>query len=1115
MRRPLILIALLAVLAVAALAMTASAQTPPPASGDWVITDSTTFNNQQVTFNGDDILINGNGHLSLTNVNLRFTGVGAHEVRVSTNARLSVSGGTMSSTGGQYSVIIGGGQSAIDGCTLTQTGGVTINTWKATFTNNTVTRSSGNGVTITPTDSFSRAVDVSDNIILNSTDYGIFINIADYGTTNIKVVCVGNNVSGSLRTGIQVTSGTDNGRFILKSNEMYRNNGDGLYANLQVRVLEFRIDDVRAHNNSNYGVYVASYTSTMRTKYVYRITSIGNGGEGVYIAFNNQHWDHPVFRNWYVWDNEGGGIQFRNFNCATLEDSYCVNNRSQADYSVVNTNLWIYRTEHRKAQARVSGDAYMIISFRYINLHATWQNGMPCRYNTVEFEDTSGTRMFVYQTDFEGWMGNHTEFDWRVRATRSTIRQSITPYLVGGSQRLTGPAIDFDSDLEGDLVFHDIQTPDLVVDTPGSNHVQNHDNLTIKGSCMDAHSGARIVQVSFDPNPKWDQKIWENATGTSAWTFYKDPFPDGVVTIFVRAFDWASYPSGLFSNITITNVTVDTTAPNLTLIQPLTNIITNQSQLTVLGTTDPDVVSLTLNGEYLNAAGGTFNKAIQLNEGINNIVIIATDYAGNIANVTRKIVLDSIPPIVVVRHPTQDYYTNVNTVDIGGVTDREGVTMTVAGDKVTIQSDGTWSHTVPISRGWNNILIDAVDVALNHRVVTHKVYYDPDPPQITVTDPEPDQIINSSVFTLEGFTDTDVLNSQIRVNGIWIGLDNFAFNTDFTLLEEGEVDLVFYARDRAGNENTVTVPIIIDTTAPLVKDLLPIDGEIVNTHVINVTGTTEADATVYINGRFSDLDDAGNFREQINLEEGDNDVSIRITDPAGNYRLIHRIVNLDTVPPDIFVDGLVGTDLRTSTNFITITGNTEPTATLTIEYGHPEDTSPAKEPIPVDENGEFSYAVMVGKNRTTQVVLRSTDYAGNTETEAFLVKREVEEEPGFFEAHPEAFWGIIIVVVALLVAYPLTKMSLERTYDRRLKVMGYTTQQMPPPGAGSPPPPPGQRPPGPPPEGAPRRRGPPPPGARKKRPPRPPQDAPRAPPRPPTEEEGGAAPAPRPPRDDE
>jgi hypothetical protein len=733
----MILIALVAVLAVAALAMGTSAQTNPPASGDWVITDSTTFTNQQITINNGDILINGNGHLSLTNVNLRFTGTASHQIRVSTNARLTISGGTITSSGGTYQVIINGGLSSIDGCTLTQSSGILINTWKAKVTNNTIDRSSANGISFTPGDSYSRPVDISDNMVMNSTSYGIYIIVGDYGNSDIKIVCVGNNVSGSLRDGIHAEGNTDKGRFLFQSNELYRNAIDGLYANLQIRVVEFRIDDIRAHNNTDYGVYVRTYASTMLAKYIYNVTSIGNGGEGVYISFDNQHWDRPVFRNWHVRDNGGGGIQFRNFNCATLEDSYCVNERSQADYSTVNTNLEIYRTEHRKGNARVSGGAYMITSFRYLNFHATWQNGIPCRYNTVQFEDNAGNILFTYTSNYEGWLGNHTEWDWRVRETRTTLRHSVTPYLVGGTQRLTGSSFDFDRDFKEALLFHDIQTPDLAVDEPGTNHVQNFDNLTIAGSCLDAHSGARVVQISFDPNPSWHLKHWENASGTSDWEYYLDPAPDDVITIYVRAFDWANFPNGMFANITISNVTIDTTAPNLTIIQPLTDIITNQSQLTVLGTTDPDVVTLTINGEYLPAYGGTFNKAIQLNEGINNIVIIATDYAGNIANATRKIVLDSIPPIVVVRHPINELYTNEIEVTIGGVTDREGVTMTIAGDPVPVQADGTWSHTVTLLRGWNFILIDAVDIALNHRVVTHKVYYDPDPPRINVFKPEP------------------------------------------------------------------------------------------------------------------------------------------------------------------------------------------------------------------------------------------------------------------------------------------------------------------------------------------------------------------------------------------
>ena len=161
-----------------------------------------------------------------------------------------------------------------------------------------------------------------------------------------------------------------------------------------------------------------------------------------------------------------------------------------------------------------------------------------------------------------------------------------------------------------------------------------------------------------------------------------------------------------------------------------------------------------------------------------------------------------------------------------------------------------------------------------------------------------------------------------------------------------------------------------------------------------------------------------------------------------------------------------------------------------------------REAIPVDEDGDFSYPVMVGKNKTTSVQLFSTDYAGNTGVEAFIIKREVKDEPSYFAANPEVLYGIIIVVAAVLVAFFVVRVGLARTYDRRLKVMGYGTQVQPPPGQAPSHPPPGERPRGP-------------PGAPPRAPPRPPSDTPKAPPRPPTESEGGTEPAPRPPRDSE
>jgi len=1118
MRRALVLISLLALVAVAALALTASAQTPPPSSGDWVITDSTTYANQQISITGN-VMVQGNGHLSLTNVNLRFTGNNPHSLQVTSNARLTISGGSISSTGTQHTLNLGG-NSAIDGCTITQTGGVSITTWKATFTNNTITRSSGVGISATPGDSYSRALDISDNLVTNASGNGIYVRVPDSGSNSIKVICVGNNVSGSFNDGIRIEASTDQASFFLEGNILYRNSGHGLFGSLSVRtIVDLHIDDTWAKNNTLDGVHITCSASNMWTKYVYSVSSIGNDGEGVYIWFTGQQWPNPVFRRWYIYDNSAGGLNFRGFQCATLENSYNVNSRAQVDYVVSSANLETYGTIHRKGNARVTGP-HQVISYRYLNFRATWQNGNPCRSKTVEFENAAGERLFVYTSDYYGQMGNHTEWDWRVRETRSFLRQTFTPYLVGGTQRLTGSTQEFDRDFKEDLVFHDTQTPDLTVKEPTTNDIQNDDVLVITGKCQDAHSGVKVVQISFDNEPSWDKKVWRNATGTNDWNYTLFNAPDDVYNIFVRAFDSASYPSGLYANVTITNVTVDTTPPTLGIIQPMKDIITNQTQITVLGTTDPDVVSLTLNGEELQYFGGTFNKNMILNEGVNNIVIIATDYAGNFANVTRKITVDTIAPIVVVKHPPNDYYTNQSKIQMGGVTDRSGVTMTVDGDPVdSLQSDGTWSHEVDLLKGWNPIVIDAVDVALNHRIITHRIYYDPDPPRINVIKPEAGDIVNSSVFVIMGNTDADVSNQQIKVNGIWIGLENSVFDSEFTLLEEGPTNLTFFARDWAGNTRTVIVPIIIDTTPPTISQLLPIDGEVVNAHVVNVTGVTEVGATLYVDGKYVSLVD-GSFMEQVNLEEGDNEVVIRVTDVAGNTRIIRRLIVLDTRPPEIFIDGLIGGDrFRTDQNFLTLTGTTDPGSVLIIAYGAMIGIPTTIETIVVSDDGEWSYPVLLGNNKTTYVLLISTDYAGNSHTEAFMIKKEVEDEPTFTEAHPEVLWGILIVAIVLIVAYPLTKMGLDRTYEHRLKVMGFGSAAQrpppPPPGQRRPPGPPGQRPPGPPgqrPPGAPPR-GPP------RRPPGPPPgQAPRPSPRPPSAEEGGeeaAPPAPRPPRDDE
>ncbi len=620
---------------------------------------------------------------------------------------------------------------------------------------------------------------------------------------------------------------------------------------------------------------------------------------------------------------------------------------------------------------------------------------------------------------------------------------------------------------------------------------------------MDAHSHARVVQVSFDPEPLWHRKVWINASGTSVWDLYMDPAVDSIYTIFVRAYDWANYPNGIYANITITNVTVDTTAPELTIIQPPPNSITNNTMTTILGTTDPDVVTLTINGEFMPFYGSTFNKAITLNEGSNTLVIIATDYAGNIAKEIRYILLDSIAPIVVVSHPKDGLRTNKPSYVMGGYSDLEGATMRINGDSVPIEN-GIWTHTVDLLKGNNVIVIDAEDIAKNHRFVYWNIYYDPDPPVITVRGPEDGEIINTSMFVLDGFTDVDVLYDQITVNNISIAIDGMGnFQTNVTIVEEGPFDLVIFAVDEAGNEATRTIPLIIDLTAPYITNMSLKDGDIVNTRILSVTGETEVGTTLYIEGKVVPVID-GYFQTEINLDEGENYVTLRVTDEAGNFRIIGVIITLDTLAPQVFLDGVLNDIAKTKESFYTVVGTTEATASVTLAHG-PDGITYYAEEVYVNERGEFSHPVILGGNKTTYISIIAMDYAGNGEFTNFTIKQEEKEEESFYSANTGLIWGILILVVVLIIAFPLTRMYVDNQYESRLKKMGIgpTAPMAPPPGmAPMPPPqmapPPGQAPPpGPAPAPQPQ-----------------PQPQPQQPPRPPRDDEAPPAP-PRPPRDDE
>ena len=104
-----------------------------------------------------------------------------------------------------------------------------------------------------------------------------------------------------------------------------------------------------------------------------------------------------------------------------------------------------------------------------------------------------------------------------------------------------------------------------------------------------------------------------------------------------------------------TTYKVDTVPPTLNISAPANDLVTNSASLVVRGTTNdaissPVTVKMTLNnvdqGSVTVDTSGTFTKTLTLVNGLNTIVITATDAAGKASSVTRTVTLDTSKPLV-------------------------------------------------------------------------------------------------------------------------------------------------------------------------------------------------------------------------------------------------------------------------------------------------------------------------------------------------------------------------------------------------------------------------------------------------------------------------------------
>jgi flagellar hook assembly protein FlgD len=243
-------------------------------------------------------------------------------------------------------------------------------------------------------------------------------------------------------------------------------------------------------------------------------------------------------------------------------------------------------------------------------------------------------------------------------------------------------------------------------------------------------------------------------------------------------------------------VQVDTVPPNLRLVNLGEVSRVREANLTVEGLTDADaVVQLEDDPKIIPIDGeGHFSIKRQLLEGSNTIQVTATDPAGNVATISREIILVTRPPEIAISAPPNDQWTNETLLAVAGVVP-PGTSLKVNGQEAAVVEGGQFEREIILQEGDNILRIEATDDVGNVATQEIIVHRKTTPPALTLN-AEDGSTFQQSEVQIIGKTDPGAL---VSINRQAITVSSLGeFQTTVNLVT-GENLIEVVAQDQAGN----------------------------------------------------------------------------------------------------------------------------------------------------------------------------------------------------------------------------------------------------------------------------------------------------------------------------
>jgi hypothetical protein len=416
--------------------------------------------------------------------------------------------------------------------------------------------------------------------------------------------------------------------------------------------------------------------------------------------------------------------------------------------------------------------------------------------------------------------------------------------------------------------------------------------------------------------------------------------------------------------------TIDITPPRLLTFVPADGATLGAAVASVSGTSDPDLVSASINGVPATVSGSAFALTpFPWKEGTNALTIRLVDRAGNAATSTRGFTVRTIGPSVEILE---------SGAPLGsGAKFFRAVTPTVRSNDpaatVTATLNGTpfVSGTPVSSSGDYALAATATDTLGRSASASASFRVDLTPgPAVDIIAPADRAVLPGPTVAVTGTASASV--TSVMVNGRAATLTGTTWSLpDLVLPPNVPTEIVGIASDALGRTASATRQVTVRASGPQVAILEPADGTKTNRKKIDVAGavvggpSATANGQVTVAGQTLALDALGTFRaKDVALQSGANMITASATDPLGRMGTASVTVTTDTAAPGIEITA-DGQPLAEGASFarpftlrVTITDDMMPLPIPTIRLnGQDRGATAAVTDLPIVQAGGYVLSV--------------------------------------------------------------------------------------------------------------------------------------------------------------